>query len=113
MTNVLCRSRRGPHHELGELERELRRIRSAGFAVIDEERAAGEISIATPLFRAVPMVASIGIAAPATRWRVKGARSTLGPVVTELAHTVSTSTSFRDALNSISGRSSNNNSRGS
>ncbi|MHB0773889.1 IclR family transcriptional regulator [Bradyrhizobium sp. 1.29L] len=96
--------------DIDKIERALRRIRRDGFAIVDEERTAGEISIAAPVFgRRNMVVASLGIVAPAARWSANTARSTLGPVVAELARTISTSASFQLAINGISGGSKNNN----
>jgi IclR family pca regulon transcriptional regulator len=80
----------------GRLREELERIRAAGYAVQDEELAAGSRNVAAPVFdRASEAIAAINISAPPTRVPLRDAHGRLRRAVMEAAGEVSALLGFR------------------
>jgi IclR family transcriptional regulator, acetate operon repressor len=52
-----------------ELERELKRIRKRGYAIDQEEYAAGLCCVAAPLLQDGRIIAALGVAVPAARFK--------------------------------------------
>lgn len=70
--------------------RELKKVRSFGYAIAEEQCYLGEISIAAPIFNGQGQpIAALNASVPNSRWTTDRAREELSPLVLETARAIS------------------------